>query len=140
MHRRSVDQHLLEIPLFALCWRKEVAHIGRLATRTSFPAGRVLAEQGQPGRELVVIVEGTVTVDVDGISVATLGPGDFFGEIALLHPGPRTATVIAETDVEAYVIGRGEFHGLIHEYPGVAVKMLAGVAARLRAADRHLVH
>jgi CRP/FNR family transcriptional regulator, cyclic AMP receptor protein len=140
MHRRSVDQYLLEIPLFSLCSHKEVGHIGRLATRTSFTAGRVLAEQGQPGHELVVIVDGTVVVIVDGVNVATLGPGDFFGEIALLNPGPRTATVIAETDVEACVIGRREFHGLIHEHPGVAIKMLAAVSARLRAADRHLVH
>jgi CRP-like cAMP-binding protein len=140
MHRTTIDQHLLEIPLFAICSRKELTQIGRLATRAMLPAGRVLAEQGQPGHELVVIARGTVTVEVDGSTVATLGPGDFFGEISLLDSGPRTATVIAESDVDVYVIGQREFHGLIHQYPAVAVKMLRGVAARLRSTDRQLVH
>jgi CRP-like cAMP-binding protein len=72
--------------------------------------------------------------------VATLGPGQAFGELALLDKHPRNATVIAETDMDLVVLGQREFAGIIDEVPGFARKLLAGMAARLREADRRSVH
>jgi CRP-like cAMP-binding protein len=72
------------------------------------------------------------------VVLATLSPTDFFGELALLDGGVRTATVVAETDLRLLVLSRGEFKELCHSYPSVAQKMLAGIGARLRKADEML--
>jgi CRP-like cAMP-binding protein len=70
-----------------------------------------------------------------GERVATLGPGDYFGELALLDHGPRSATVIAETDMRLFVLGQREFAGLVETVPGLAAKLLPGLAHRLREVD-----
>jgi CRP/FNR family transcriptional regulator, cyclic AMP receptor protein len=85
-----------------------------------------------------VVVSGTVRVEIGGQNVATLGPGEFFGEMSLLDGGPRTATVVAETDVVVEVIGQREFSALIEDTPHLAKKLLIGLARRLRAADLRL--
>jgi CRP-like cAMP-binding protein len=82
-----------------------------------------------------VIIEGTATVSRHGRKVATLGPGDAFGELALLDKAPRNATVTAATPMELVVLGQREFGGLIDEVPGFARKLLAGMARRLRDSD-----
>jgi CRP-like cAMP-binding protein len=87
-----------------------------------------------------VIVDGKASVSIGERVVNTLAPGDFFGEIALLDHGPRTATVIAETDLIAEVIGQREFDAVLVNAPHLAKKVLVGLASRLRAADLHLVH
>ena len=92
------------------------------------------------GREFIVIVDGTATVAIDGQAVATLGAGDFLGEIALLDGGPRTATVTADTDLVAEVMSHQELASLLVNVPYVTRGILKGVAARLRAADATLVH
>ena len=74
-----------------------------------------------------------------GRKVATLGPGDAFGELALLEKAPRNSTIVAETDMELVVLGQREFAGLIDEVPGFARKLLAGMANRLRDADARSV-
>jgi CRP-like cAMP-binding protein len=86
----------------------------------------------------MVMVDGTARVEIGGQTIATIGPGEFFGEIALLDGGPRTATVIAETDTVAEVIGQREFSGLVEDSPHLAKKLLVGLARRLRAADVQL--
>jgi CRP-like cAMP-binding protein len=140
MARANVDKLLSTVPLFSHCTKKELARLSLLTTRVVIPAGQVLARQGQAGREFVVIVDGTATVAIDGQPVATLGPGDFFGEIALLDGGPRTATVTADTDLVADVMSHQEFATLLMNAPNVTTAILKGVAARLRAADATLVH
>ena len=82
-----------------------------------------------------MILSGTARVTRHGRKIATLGPGDAFGELALLEKAPRNATVVAETDMELVVLGQREFAGLVDEVPGFARKMLAGMAKRLREAD-----
>lgn len=125
-------QRLAGIPLFAGTGRRELERVARLCTEVDVPAGRTLCRQGETGREFFVIESGTVSVSVDGESVASLGPGDFFGELALLDGGPRTATVTAEDDVRVLVVSRQEFAGLLEEDPIVAVRMLPAIGARLR--------
>ena len=95
--------------------------------------------EGETGHEFFVILDGTAQVTRHGRKIATLGPGDAFGELALLEKAPRNATVVAETDMELVVLGQREFAGIIDEVPGFARKMLAGMAKRLREADARSV-
>jgi CRP/FNR family transcriptional regulator, cyclic AMP receptor protein len=141
MHRMSeIDRYLTEIPLFSACSKRELQTVSGLTTALTIPAGKVVTSEGQPGREFVVILEGKATVSISGTEIATLGRGDFFGEIALLDGGPRTATVIANTDLVARVISHAEFSQMLEDVPTMARKLLVGVAARLRDADVHLTH
>jgi CRP-like cAMP-binding protein len=82
-----------------------------------------------------VIVEGTAEVSRRGQKVAELGPGAFFGDLALLDKAPRNATVTAVTPMELVILGQREFAGIIDEVPGFAHKLLAGLAHRLRQYD-----
>jgi CRP/FNR family cyclic AMP-dependent transcriptional regulator len=135
---RSGIEHLKSVALFSACTRKELELIDGTTTELRFPAGQTLARQGENGHEFMVIVEGTARVEISGQTVATIGPGEFFGEVALLDGGPRTATVVAETDLVAEVIGQREFAGLVEDSPHLAKKLLVGLARRLRAADVRL--
>jgi CRP-like cAMP-binding protein len=92
MAKSGVDDLLRGVPLFSHCSNKELIELSSLTTTLRMPAGKVVVRQGEPGKEFIVIVEGKATVSIDDQAVATLGPGDFFGEIALLDGGPRTAT------------------------------------------------
>ena len=141
MHRTSeIDRYLTEIPLFSACSKRELQTVSGLTTALTIPAGKVITSEGQPGREFVVILDGKATVSINGAEIATLGRGDFFGEIALLDGGPRTATVVADTDLVARVISHAEFSQMLEDVPTMARKLLVGVAARLRDADVHLTH
>jgi CRP-like cAMP-binding protein len=139
MKRRNVE-HLKQVALFSACSTRELELIARATTQLRFGAGEVLAREGAWGHEFIVIVDGKASVSIGERVVNTLAPGDFFGEIALLDHGPRTATVIAETDLIAEVIGQREFDAVLVNAPHLAKKVLVGLASRLRAADLHLVH
>jgi CRP/FNR family transcriptional regulator, cyclic AMP receptor protein len=141
MHRMSeIDRYLTEIPLFSACSKRDLQALSALTTALTIPAGKVVTSQGQSGREFVVILEGKATVSINGTEIATLGRGDFFGEIALLDGGPRTATVTADTDLVARVISHVDFAVMLEDVPVMARKLLVGVAARLRDADVRLTH
>jgi CRP-like cAMP-binding protein len=141
MHRMSeFDHYLTEIALFSACSKRELRTVSALTTALTIPAGRVVTSEGHPGREFVVILEGKATVSIHGTEIATLGRGDFFGEIALLDGGPRTATVIADTDLVTRVISQAEFSQMLEDVPTMARKLLVGLAARLRDADVRLTH
>ena len=86
-----------------------------------------------------MIIEGTARVERHGRKVAELGPGGFFGDLALLDRAPRNATVVAQTPMELVVLGQREFSGLIDDVPGFARKLLAGLARRLREHDAKTV-
>lgn len=131
----STIEHLRGIPLFAGCSRNELALIASNVNEHHAAAGDVLIREGASGREFIVIVEGTASVHVGGTSVATLGPGDFAGEIALLDHGLRTASVVALTDLVAEVSTQREFDALLVGVPALAQKLLVGLAQRVRKAD-----
>ncbi|HET6712404.1 MAG TPA: cyclic nucleotide-binding domain-containing protein [Actinomycetota bacterium] len=119
------------IPLFAELDDDGLDVIARLATEFEAQAGRVLAEIGQPGSGLFVIEDGTVEVDMPDGAVVELGPGEFFGEVALLTDSPRNARVRALTDVRCLAISRHVFMLLLDAQPRIAATMLPIVARRL---------
>ena len=92
-------------------------------------------QEGTTGREAFVILEGNATVERKGMKVVDLGPGQYFGELALLDHGPRTATVIATTPMRVLVLGQREFSGVLDDVPGLAHKLLASLATRIRLLD-----
>jgi CRP-like cAMP-binding protein len=124
---------LAMVPMFSECSRKELAIIARAAKQVNHRAGAVIAREGERGIGLFLILEGTCSVSIGGRTKGTLGPSDFFGEIALLDGGPRTATVAAETDVRLLGLTEWTFRGLLAEHPTIALKTLESVAGRLRA-------
>ena len=137
---RSAIDHLASVSLFSACSKKELQAVARASDQVDLAAGRTLCEQGSIGREAFVILEGKAEVKRNGRKVATLGPGSAFGELALLDGGPRTATVVADTDLSVLILTRPEFAGLLDEVPGLARKLLQGLAGRLREADSKAIH
>ena len=127
--------HLASVSLFSSCSRKELQTIARASDEMSIPAGKTLVEQGDIGRECFVILEGTATVTRNDRRVASLGPGAYFGELSLLDKGPRTATVTAETPLTVLVLGPREFSAVLEQVPGMAHKLLAALASRVRELD-----
>jgi CRP-like cAMP-binding protein len=108
----------------------ELAEVAGLAEEVSVPAGHELTREGEPGREFLVIVEGAATVVRDGEAVATLGPGDFLGEIALLVRAPRTATVTTTEPTRLLVFDDRAFRELTERIPSLASRAWAATAAR----------
>lgn len=132
--RRELDM-LAAVPLFSSCNQVELRQIARLGTPVPVSAGTVLTAEGSPGREFFLIVEGMADCSVGGNRAAQFGPGDFFGEMALLDGGPRTATVTAVTDMKVLVLDAREFASLLAASPSITSKVLATLARRLRSAD-----
>lgn len=121
------------VPLFAKCTKRQLEEVGRVADALRFPAGEVLMRQGQAGRELVVVLEGTAQVWRDGEHVADVGPGGFVGEMAILTAAPRNATVAAGTQLDVLVMTHRSLDQLLDDVPGLAKHLLYEVAERLPA-------
>ena len=132
MADQRVEQ-LRSVPLFGSCTDKELAFIASRADEVDIPAGRTLTEKGRSGGDFFVILDGRAEVDA-AQGKRTLGPGDFFGEIALIDNGPRTATVKATTAMRCLVLGHSQFRDVLHQNGEIAVKILRAVTERLRAA------
>ena len=133
--RSQYLEHLATVPLFASLSKRDLQKLARASDEISLEKDRVLVEQDATGHEAFVILEGQAVVKRGGRKLATLGPGDHFGELALLDGGPRTASVIAVTDLQVLVLGQREFAGLLDEVPGLAHKVLANLAAWVRELD-----
>jgi CRP/FNR family transcriptional regulator, cyclic AMP receptor protein len=133
---KDVVKRLSDVPLFAGCSQRELQTIARTIKDIDHPAGTAVAREGEPGVGLFIITEGTADVTIGGRRKATLGPGDFFGEIALLDGGPRTATVTATTDLKLLGLTEWVFRGLMQEHPKIAIKTLEAMAGRLRNATK----
>ena len=127
---------LAQVPLFADCSNRDLQTIARVVREIPHKAGTVIAREGEPGVGLFVILSGTADVSIGGKKKATLGAGDFFGEIALLDGGPRTATVTAKTDVQLLGLTEWVFRGLMVEHPSIALKTLQQMAGRLRVVTK----
>jgi CRP/FNR family transcriptional regulator, cyclic AMP receptor protein len=121
------------VPLFARCTKGELAEIASHADEIDLPQDKDLIRQGERGREFFVLLEGEADVIRDGQHVQTMGPGDFFGEIALVSKVPRTATVKATTPVRALVITDRDFRTLLEHAPQIQLKVLEALAERLAA-------
>lgn len=137
---RKLD-HLAQVKLFSSLNKKELGLVAKASDMVSVPAGTEIVTEGQIGHEFYLILEGSAVVRKGGRKVATLGPGSYFGEMALLDKGPRSATVVTETASSLVVIGQREFTAVLDQVPAVAHKLLVSMAARLREADtRALSH
>ncbi|MDH4168731.1 MAG: cyclic nucleotide-binding domain-containing protein [Acidimicrobiia bacterium] len=129
---------LKNINIFSECSGRELKAISRLITQVRKRAGSDLTVEGQPGREFLIIVEGQATVRRKGKVIARLGPGDFFGELAVVAGVPRTATVTADTDMVLEALDRREFASLLDESPTLAKKILVGAVKRLHELEESL--
>jgi CRP-like cAMP-binding protein len=143
--RSERHARIRNLPLFAGCTKDELDEIDRLADEVHIPAGRTVLKQGDLGQEFALILEGEADVVKDDVTVATVGPGDYFGEVALLDSVTRTASVVARTDLVLEVLDRRGFHTLLDDLPQLSRSLLTGLAHRLaeleaeneRLRDRH---
>jgi CRP/FNR family transcriptional regulator, cyclic AMP receptor protein len=132
---------LSRVQMFSSLNKKELGLIARSADVATVKPGTEIVTQGTPGHEFYLVVSGQAIVRRNGRKIATLGPGQYFGELALLDRGPRSATVTAETEVELAIISQREFLAVLNQVPAVAYKLLVSMASRLREADtRALSH
>jgi CRP-like cAMP-binding protein len=131
LHKDAKLELLKRVPLFALCSKHELAEICQLADEIDLPEGKVLAQEGDRGREFFVLVEGSVEVQRHGETVNSLSDGDFFGEIALVSRRPRTATVTATSPVRALVVTEQAFGTLLRKNPEIQTKVLQALAERV---------
>jgi len=126
---------VLGVPLFSDLSKKEAEELAKTFKERSFSAGDVIAEEGQRGIGFFVIQSGTAKVTRAGELRVMLGPGDYFGEIALIDDGPRTASVIADTELHCYGLTSWEFKPLVETNAEIAWKLLEGLAKRVRALE-----
>jgi CRP/FNR family transcriptional regulator, cyclic AMP receptor protein len=141
MARKKQDskvQVLRSVPLFSGCTDKELQEISKITKEVDFPEGKQICKQGQTGLGLHVITDGETRVVINGRTRRRLGPGAFFGEMALLDNGPRTADVIAESPVSTLSLSAWDFKEVVQNHPSIAVKVLQEISSRLREADSSL--
>jgi CRP-like cAMP-binding protein len=119
------------VPLFEHCSKGELAQIAQIADEIHLRQGKVLITEGERGREFFVIASGEVEVTRQGKRLATLGPGDFVGEMALLSKVPRSATVSATSEVDVLVITDRAFAGLLEKVPSLWPKLAQALAERV---------
>jgi CRP-like cAMP-binding protein len=134
--KSSKIEHLQRVPLFEGCSNKELQAIAKAGDEIVMTAGTVIVDQGQMGREAFVVLDGHVSVKRGGRKIATLGPGAVVGELSLLDHGPRTATVVCDTDCNLYVIDQRHFRGVLEQSPPIAMKLLGTLANQIRSLDR----
>ncbi|HET9724035.1 MAG TPA: cyclic nucleotide-binding domain-containing protein [Actinomycetota bacterium] len=127
---------LAKVPLFEGLSQTHLRSVAALAEEVRYSPGRMIVRTGSPGAAFYVIVEGAAKVVRGKIATAKgtweLGPGDFFGEMALLDGGPRTASVVAETPLTTIRIERAPFRQMLREEPEIALKLLESMAIRMR--------
>ena len=122
---------LKHVPLFAGCSKAELREVALSTDEIDLRSGHVLTREGRSGREFFILVEGTASVTQNGETIAELGDGDWFGEIALLTHRPRTATVTATSPVRVLVLTDRAFRRVVETMPRIALKVLASVGQRL---------
>ena len=126
---------LKSIWLFSGCSASELRKIRSSLDELVVPAGKILVEEGRIGLEFFLIVSGSATVSRNGKTVVTLGPGGYFGELALLDRRPRSATVVSDTEMDVLVLSQRQFNSVLQAVPSISRKMLAAMANRVREAD-----
>jgi CRP/FNR family transcriptional regulator, cyclic AMP receptor protein len=123
---------LKRVPLFASLDDKHLDTLSRNFTDRTFRAGQEMTHEGSGGVGFFVIEDGEAVVSVRGEEVRTLSSGDFFGEVALIDEGPRSATITATTDVKCYGLTPWQFRPLVEENASIAWPLLQSMAKRLR--------
>jgi len=128
----ATAEMLKKVPLFAGLDRRELEQIAATMRERRVSAGDIVLEQGAGGAGFFVVAEGEADVTVDGNPVGTIGPGDYFGEIALLTGSDRTATVTARTDMRCHGMTPWDFKPLVESNSAIAWKLLTAMAQKLR--------
>ena len=126
---------LQKVPLFAELEPRDLERIADSFKERKYSEGDTIAGEGQGGAGFFVIAEGTARVTVHGDERGALGPGDYFGEIALIDEGARTATVTADTDMTCYAMTFWEFRPIVETDARIAWKLVQALAHKLREAD-----
>jgi CRP/FNR family cyclic AMP-dependent transcriptional regulator len=129
-HNSKIDL-IKRVPLFASSSKAELEEIASIADEIDLPEGKVVIKEGDAGREFIVLIEGTADVERGGRKLASLGPGDFAGEIALIAKLPRTATITTTSPVRALVITDRAFRHLLEHSPQIQIGVLNALAERL---------
>lgn len=135
MARAPIDV-LRRVRLFEGLDDRELERLADRFQDRTVPAGSAVVEEGETGTSFFVIADGEATVSVGGEPRATLGPGDSFGEMAVIDEGARSASVVATSDLRLYFLTPWEFRPFVEEHPEVAWKLLQSLSRRLRAAQR----
>lgn len=142
--RSRIPKHQLDllgaVPLFSGCTQGELRSVAQLGTPVVAEPGVVLTERGSPGREFFLVLEGTAACRVGKNEVKRFRPGNYFGELALLYGGIRTADVVAVTYMELLVFDSREFRAMLMTTPNIGLKMLANLAQRLTDVDAEYTH
>lgn len=136
---RAQDQKLemlSKVPLLSGLTSADIAKVGRICDEVDLPAGKVVIRQGAFAAEFYVIVDGTVSIERDGRALGTMGPGEFFGELAMLANIPRTATGTCVTDCRFLVLDARSFNQLLTDYPKIQHKVLHALAQRVALLER----
>ncbi len=128
---------LARVPLFERCSRRDLAKIASIARGLEYPAATSVVREGESGGELFIVVDGEVDIRRGSRRLATLGAGDFFGEIALITGSARTATVTSGTPLQALVITSRDFRKLLRDAPDIQLKVLQEVGLRLEELSLH---
>ena len=131
----DVEQTLAQVPLFAGVKPKDLKRLEKRMTERSFNEGDEITTEGKSGIGFFVIEHGNATVSIGGNILRTLGPGEHFGEVALIDSGPRSATVVATTDLRCRGMSAWEFRPFVEEHPEVAWALLETLVGRLREAQ-----
>lgn len=128
-------KYLHRVPMLRACSPEEIDHIAELGVTVLAETGQAVVHQGEAGNQFFVVATGSVGVSRDGQNVATLGPGDYFGELALFDPAPRNATVTATSPTTLVSVSRNSFRELLGEISSLRDALLAGMATRLHELD-----
>jgi CRP/FNR family transcriptional regulator, cyclic AMP receptor protein len=134
--RKTLVEMLSRNRLFEGFTKRDLAAVVEGATEVEHPKGRVVNEEGRPGVGFHLILDGTASVTRSGRKLRILGPGDSFGDIALIDGGPRTATVAADTQLRTLSLSPWEFRPLVMAHPQLAYKLLLKLCALLREAEK----
>ena len=135
--RQATVDRLRAVDQLHGCSQAQLGQVASLADRMQVGEGEILAREGRVGREFFLILSGTAVVTQKGRQVNTLGPGDFFGELAAMNPGLRNATVTARSDLDVLIIGPREFSAMAG-IPGFRDALFKSMANRLRTVDARL--
>jgi CRP/FNR family transcriptional regulator, cyclic AMP receptor protein len=133
--RTHYEEYLRAVPMFSACRTRELTHIANMVERVEVKEGDVLVKEGTRTREFFIVMEGDANVSRRGRMLASLGTGSYFGELALLDPSPRNATVTMTTDGQVLVLTQRDFFSLIHDVPTLVKALLTGLAKRVHELD-----
>lgn len=125
-------EHLKKVPLFAGIPEAQLHRIANGVKERKFERGASIVSAGDPGHGFYLIVHGEAEVKRDGRTIRTLGPGDYFGELALVRETPRTATVVAKEPTTCLALTRWDFKGILDANPAIAIRLLETIASRIQ--------